>query len=116
MSWESLQQNGGRGFSGPEVFPATGHGVVVFGQEAMELSSKGHDMVLGVLDTRMVMIAHGDGPQSLDIGVFGRDRRAIEEGLVGCLRGPQEELPLRTSTAEEPNATLGDVTGHGHGR
>ena len=87
----------------------------MFGQETMEFPGKGDDMVFGVVDTRVMMIAHGHGPQDLYAGFLGRDRETIEEGLVGLFRGPQKELALGTATAEEPDAALGNVTGHGHG-
>ena len=109
-----MKQNVGGGFGRPKVFPSTEHGIVVLGQEAVKFSGKGHDTVFGVVDAGMVVIAHGDGPQDPDTGFLCGNGQTIEEGLIGLFGGPQEELSLGTSTAKEPDAALGDVTGHGH--
>ena len=111
-----VQQDVGGRFRGPEVLPSPEHGVMVFGEEAMEFSGKRDDVVFGVVDTGVVMVAHGDGPQDLDAGFLGGNSQAIEEGLIGSLGGAQEELTLGATTAEEPNAALGNVARLGHER
>ena len=109
-----MQKNIGGRFRGPKVLPSTQHRVVMLGQEAMKFPSKGHDIVLGVVDAGMVVVAHGHGPQHLNAGFLRGNGQAVEKGLIRLFRWLQEELTLGTTTAQKPDTAFGDIAGHGH--
>jgi hypothetical protein len=78
----------------PEVLPATVEGVLTLGEELVEMLDERRVAAVGVVDARMMMIAHRDGEEHANAESLRGDCEAIDERVVGLAVRPHQELPL----------------------
>ncbi len=78
----------------PEVLPATTQGVLALGEELVEMLDERRIAAVGVVDARVMMVAHRDGEEDVDAEPLGGDCKAVDERTVGLAVGPHQELSL----------------------
>src|SRR5262245_1829770 len=67
-----------------------------------------------IVDARVVMIAHRDGEQHLDVETSSRFGETIDKGVVRFPVGAHEELPLRTPARDHVRLAGQNLTREGH--
>jgi len=90
---------------GPEVLPTAAEGVLTFGEQLMKVLEEGRVIAVGVLDSSMVMVAHGRGEDDTNQVPLGCDGEAIDEGVVGLVVRANEKLPLCAAASDHVGPT-----------
>ena len=101
---------------GPEVLPATAQGVLALGEELVEMLDECRVAAVGVVDARVMMVAHRDGEEDTDTEPLGGDCKAVDERVVGLAVRPHQELSLGAAARDHVRTLGKDLTGSGHAR
>jgi hypothetical protein len=101
---------------GPEVLPSAAKGVLVLGEKLVEALEELWKVAVPVDDDAMPVVGHGDERDDVDTRSLRREAKAVEEGVVGGLVGPEQEGSLGAAPCDEVGAARNDLSGTRHAR
>src|SRR5205809_693636 len=66
----------------PKVLPATTERVLTLGEELVEKFEESGVVAMGVLDTGVMVVAHGHREQDTHAGALGSERETVDKSVV----------------------------------